>query len=68
MHATYKDEWTYLYRAIDISGDIVECYFSRNRDLQAAKRFLCEALNLDSRSERIAIDAGQPTVWALCSV
>lgn len=48
-----KGEWMYRYRAIDSSGDTVEFYFSRNRDLQAAKRFLRKALTRHSRLERI---------------
>ncbi|MFK4063947.1 IS6 family transposase, partial [Brucella anthropi] len=35
-----KGEWLYLYRAIDSNGDTVEFYFSKHRDLTAAKRFL----------------------------
>lgn len=34
----------YLYRAIDNVGDTVEFFFSENRDLPAAKRFLRKAL------------------------
>jgi putative transposase len=34
-----KGEWLYLYRAIDSNGDTVEFYFSKDRDLTAAKHF-----------------------------
>lgn len=44
-----KGEWMYLYRAIDGNGDTVEFYFSKDRDLKAAKRFICKAL---ARHER----------------
>lgn len=54
-----KGEWMYLYRAIDSNGDTVEFYFSRNRDLQAAKRFLRKALARHGRPERITIDGSQ---------
>ncbi len=38
-----KGEWMYLYRAIDSNGDTVEFYFSKDRDLSAAKRFIPNA-------------------------
>ena len=39
-----RGQWMYLYRAIDSVGDTVEFFFSENRDLLAAKRFLRKAL------------------------
>jgi putative transposase len=50
----------YLYRAIDSVGDTVEFFFSENRDLIAAKRFLRKALARHGRPVRIVID-GSPT-------
>jgi transposase-like protein len=49
----------YLYRAIDSVGDTVEFFFSENRDLPAAKRFIRKALNRHSRPDRIVIDGSQ---------
>ena len=46
----------YLYRAIDSVGDTIEFFFSENRDLPAAKRFLRKALARHGRPERIVID------------
>ncbi|WP_343316123.1 IS6 family transposase [Brucella sp. BE17] len=52
-------EWLSLYRAIDSNGDTVEFYFSKDRDLTAAKRFLRKALARHGRPERITIDGSQ---------
>ena len=35
-----KGEWMYLYRAIDSNGDTLEFYFSKDRDLHAAKHVI----------------------------
>ncbi len=49
----------YLYRAIDNVGDTVEFFFSENRDLLAAKRFICKALKRHGRPDRVVIDGSQ---------
>ncbi|GAA5623391.1 IS6 family transposase [Brucella pseudogrignonensis] len=54
-----KGEWLYLYRAIDSNGDTVEFYFSKHRDLTAAKRFIRKALARHGRPARIAIDGSE---------
>ena len=36
--------WTYLYRAIDQYGQVVDVWLSRRRDLTAARAFLTQAL------------------------
>lgn len=55
----------YLYRAIDSTGDTVEFYFSRNRDLKAANRFIRKALTRHGRPERITIDGSQANRTAI---
>jgi transposase-like protein len=55
-----RGRWMYLYRAIDSNGDTVEFWFSEQRNLTAAKRFLRKALKRHGRPERIVID-GSPT-------
>jgi len=40
-----KGRWTYLYRALDKSGNMIDFYLSLTRNSKAAKRFLCKALN-----------------------
>ena len=54
-----RGRWTYLYRAIDSLGDTVEFFFSENRDLPAAKRFIRKALNRHGRPDRVVIDGSQ---------
>lgn len=39
-----KGKWTYLYRALDKSGNTIDFYLSSKRDTHAAKRFLSKAL------------------------
>lgn len=56
----------YLYRAIDILGDTVEFFFSENRDLVAAQRFLRKALTRHGRPERIVIDGSQTEAILSC--
>lgn len=54
-----RGQWMYLYRAVDSVGDTVEFFFSENRDLGAAKRFLRKALARHGRPGRIVIDGSQ---------
>jgi putative transposase len=62
-----RGRWTYLYRAIDSSGDTVEFWFSERRNLAAAKRFLRKALNRNGRPERVVIDGSQTNREAILS-
>src|SRR6478609_11624040 len=39
-----KDQWMYLYRAVDSEGNTIDFYLSKSRDTQAAKRFFKKAL------------------------
>jgi hypothetical protein len=57
----------YLYRAIDSVGDTVEFYFSEQRDLGAAKRFVKRALERHGRPERIVVDGSQTNRAAIVS-
>lgn len=48
MDETYikvKGRWTYLYRALDKSGAMVDFYLRPTRSGKAAKRFLRKALS-----------------------
>ncbi|NKB84694.1 IS6 family transposase [Ochrobactrum grignonense] len=63
-----KGEWFYLYRAIDSNGntgDTVEFYFSKDRDLSAAKRFIRKTLARHGRPVRITIDGSQTNRTAI---
>ena len=57
----------YLYRAIDGAGDTVEFWFSKHRDLPAAKRFFRKALARHGRPDRIVIDGSQTNREAIVS-
>jgi hypothetical protein len=62
-----RGRWTYLYRAIDSSGDTVEFWFSERRNLPAAKRFLRKALTRHGRPEKIVTDGSQTNREAIIS-
>ncbi len=62
-----RGRWMYLYRAIDSNGDTVEFWFSEQRNLTAAKRFLRMALKRHGRPERIVIDGSQTNREAILS-
>ena len=54
-----RGRWVYLYRAIDNVGDTVEFFFSENRELVAAKRFIRKAMKRHGRPDRVVIDGSQ---------
>jgi transposase-like protein len=62
-----RGQWKYLYRAIDSNGDTVEFWFSEQRNLTAAKRFLARALKRHGRPDRIVIDGSQTNREAILS-
>src|SRR5690606_29855518 len=62
-----RGQWMYLYRAIDSAGDTVEFWFSKHRDLPAAKRFMRKALARHGRPDRIVIDGSQTNREAIVS-
>jgi putative transposase len=67
IYVKVRGRWVYLYRAIDSIGDTVEFWFSEQRNLTAAKRFLRKALKRHSRPKRIAIDGSQTNRRAIVS-
>ncbi|GMA63174.1 hypothetical protein GCM10025859_36140 [Alicyclobacillus fastidiosus] len=40
-----KEQWKYLFRAVDSTGQTIEFMLSANRDVLAAKRFFKKALS-----------------------
>ena len=52
--------WTYLYRAIDSAGNIIDFLLSPNRDLVAAKAFLQLALSAAPVRPRVINADGHP--------
>jgi hypothetical protein len=49
-----KKTWTYLYRAIDSTGNTLEFLLSPTRDAEAATRFFCKALHAPADATRQA--------------
>ena len=59
MDETYikiKGEWFYYYRAVDKQGATIDFYLSKNRDHQAAKRFLKKAIKSSGLPTKINMD------------
>ncbi len=52
-----KGKWCYLYRAIDRDGNLVDSMLSEKRDMEAAKRFFKQAVDVVGHSpERVTTD------------
>jgi putative transposase len=53
-------KWCYLYRAIDKTGDLVDCRLSEKRNFEEAEEFFKSALELsDKPSEKVTTDKHQ---------
>ena len=48
--------WTYLYRAIDQHGQVIDVMLSRDRDLAAARAFFARALAVGVRPTQVTTD------------
>ena len=60
MDETYikvRGRWVYLYRAVDKAGQTVDFFLSRNRDVNAAKTFLRNAIKKRRTPTKITLDA-----------
>ncbi len=51
-----KGQWRYLYRAVDKTGQTIDFLLTKERDEQAAKRFLTKAIRRHGMPEKITID------------
>ena len=51
-----KGRWTYLYRAVDKQGRIVDFLLSEKRDTAAAKRFFSKAIENNEAPAKITLD------------
>ena len=52
-----KGTWCYLYRAIDRDGNLVDSMLSEKRDMEAAKRFFKQAVDVVGHApERVTTD------------
>jgi len=49
-------QWTYLYRAVDQHGQVIDVYLSRRRDLPAARAFFVRALAVGVRPTEVTTD------------
>ena len=49
--------WVYLYRAVDKAGRTVDFFLGRNRDVNAAKTFLRNAMKNRRKPTKITLDA-----------
>src|ERR1700757_4122160 len=70
MDETYikvKGEWRYLYRAVDKTGQTIDFLLTKERDEQAAKRFLTKAIRRHGVPEKITIDGSAANEAAIKS-
>ena len=70
MDETYskvKGQWRYLYRAVDKQGQTIDCLLTKERDEQAAKRFLTKAIRRHGVPEKITIDGSAANEAAIKS-
>src|SRR5712692_5989983 len=70
MDETYikvKGEWRYLYRAVDKHGQTIDFLLTKERDEQAAKRFLTKAIRRHGVPENITIDGSAANEAAIKS-
>ena len=49
-------QWTYLYRAVDQHGQVIDVYLSRRRDLPAARAFFTRALAVGVTPTEVTTD------------
>src|SRR5215510_11797260 len=70
MDETYikvKGQWRYLYRAVDKQGQTIDFLLTKERDEQAAKRFLIKAIRRHGVPEKITIDGSAANEAAIKS-
>ena len=71
MDETYikvKGEWHYLYRAVDKEGQTIDFMLSKNRDQEAARKFLEKAIRYSGIPDKVTIDkngANKPGLEAI---
>ncbi len=66
-YITIKGQWHYLYRAVDKTGQTIDFLFTKQRDEQAAKRFLTTAIRRHGVPEKITIDGSAANKAAIKS-
>src|SRR5918911_2195989 len=70
MDETYikvKGQWSYLYRAVDKTGQTIDFLLTEQRDERAAKRFLTQAIRRHGVPDKITIDGSEANEAAIKS-
>jgi transposase-like protein len=68
MDETYmkvKGEWRYVYRAVDKTGQTIDVLLTEHRDIEAALRFLTQAIRRHGVPETITIDGSEANEAAI---
>jgi transposase-like protein len=68
MDETYirvKGQWSYLYRAVDKTGQTIDFLLTEHRNEQAAMRFLTKAIRRHGMPETITIDGSEANAAAI---
>jgi transposase-like protein len=60
-----KGQWSYLYRAVDKTGQTIDFLLTEQRDERAAKRFLAQAIRRHGVPEKITIDGSDANAAAI---
>jgi transposase-like protein len=63
-----KDQWRYLYRAVDNQGQTVDFLLSENRDKSAPVRFFKKAIGNNEAPEKITLDGSRPSHQAVAEL
>jgi putative transposase len=62
-----KGQWSYLYRAVDKTGQTIDFLLTKHRDEWAAKRFLTKAIRRHGVPETLTIDGSEANAAAIKS-
>lgn len=60
-----KGAWRYLYRAVDKTGQTIDCLLTAQRDAKAATRFLTKAIRRHGVPATIAVDGSDVNAAAI---
>ncbi|PME47670.1 hypothetical protein BCV27_02865 [Vibrio lentus] len=60
-----KEDWLYYFRAVDKFGNVIDYYFSSNRDEAAAKAFLNKAIAQHGLPKKVVIDDSKSNYAAI---
>ena len=73
MYVKLNGEMVYLWRAVDLEGEVLESYVTKKRDKSAALTFIKKALKRHGKADKIVTDGLNPirrrcVNWAMKSV